>query len=259
MRGWETAFNGPLIRYVKLRIAHAPGMPGRFSPPPTSKETTIQRSRHASRYGRYARAVMHVGIAKPRWWEKRSRHSRSMRNPQFYVSVKRPIGRCCRMCKRPIWILWWGGTSTRLNAGRFAMYHGFTWPVDISTVFQRRLTVPLHGSKQRTNCLQGDCLTSDGEGISSFSSRIHLKQQLHRCPLVWRLKRGWRSTSPYLGLATHTHTHTTHTHVCVCVVRVKLMIDSNGLLPVSLYWILFIIDSLSRKCKSKICVSKAGV
>ena len=34
---------------------------------------------------------MHVGIAKPRWRGKRSRHSRRMRNPQFYVSGKRPI------------------------------------------------------------------------------------------------------------------------------------------------------------------------
>ena len=31
--------NGPLARYIKLRVAHAPGMPGTFSPPPTSKET----------------------------------------------------------------------------------------------------------------------------------------------------------------------------------------------------------------------------
>ena len=30
---------GPLARCVKLRVAHAPGMPGPFSPPPTSKET----------------------------------------------------------------------------------------------------------------------------------------------------------------------------------------------------------------------------
>ena len=29
---------GPLTCYVKLRVAHAPGMPGTFSPPPTSKE-----------------------------------------------------------------------------------------------------------------------------------------------------------------------------------------------------------------------------
>ena len=39
----------------------------------------------------HARAVMHVGIANPRWRGKRSRHSRRMRSQQFYVSVKRPI------------------------------------------------------------------------------------------------------------------------------------------------------------------------
>ena len=31
-------YNGPLTRYEKLRVAHAPGMPGTFSPPPNSKE-----------------------------------------------------------------------------------------------------------------------------------------------------------------------------------------------------------------------------
>ena len=39
----------------------------------------------------YAGAVMHVEITNPRWRGKRSRHSRRMRNPQFYVSGKRPI------------------------------------------------------------------------------------------------------------------------------------------------------------------------
>ena len=62
-----------------------------FSPPPTSKETASERSRHASRHVRHARAVMHVGIANPRWRGKRSWHSRRMRNPQFYVSGKRPF------------------------------------------------------------------------------------------------------------------------------------------------------------------------
>ena len=84
--------HGPLTKYVKLRIAHVPGMPRTFSPPLTSKETTARlRSRHASRHVRQARAVMHVGIAYPWWWGKRSRHSRRMRNPQFYVSGKRPM------------------------------------------------------------------------------------------------------------------------------------------------------------------------
>ena len=35
---------------------------------------------------------MHFGIANPRWRGKRSRHSRRMRNPQFYISGKRPMG-----------------------------------------------------------------------------------------------------------------------------------------------------------------------
>ena len=64
-------------------------MPGTFSPTPTSKETTIKRSRHASRHVRPARAVMHVGIANPRG--KHFRHSQRMHNPQFYVSGKMPM------------------------------------------------------------------------------------------------------------------------------------------------------------------------
>ena len=35
---WFTSWHGPLTRYVKLRIAHEPGMPGTFSPPLTSGE-----------------------------------------------------------------------------------------------------------------------------------------------------------------------------------------------------------------------------
>ena len=55
--------NGPvylrlLARYVKLRVAHAPGMPGTLSLPPP-----VWRSRHASRHVRDARAGMHVRIA----------------------------------------------------------------------------------------------------------------------------------------------------------------------------------------------------
>ena len=45
----------------------------------------------ASRTCHDARAVMHVGIADPRWQGKRSWHSRHMGNPQMYVSGKRPI------------------------------------------------------------------------------------------------------------------------------------------------------------------------
>ena len=59
--------HGPLTRYTELRDAHVPGMPGTFSPTPTSKETASYRSRHASRHVCQAHAVMNVGIANPRW------------------------------------------------------------------------------------------------------------------------------------------------------------------------------------------------
>ena len=35
----QSIHHGPLTRYVKIRFAHAPGMPGMVSPSPTSKET----------------------------------------------------------------------------------------------------------------------------------------------------------------------------------------------------------------------------
>ena len=82
------SLNGLLTRYVKLRIAHAPGMSGTFSPELTSKETASKLSRHASRHVRHSHAVMHVGISNPQWRKKRFRHSRRMRNPQFYESVR---------------------------------------------------------------------------------------------------------------------------------------------------------------------------
>ena len=77
--------NGPLVRYVKLRVAHAPGMPGSFSPPPRVSDPDMH----------HGTCVTHVPWCMPgsltssflwsRSRGKRSRHSRRMRNPQFYV------------------------------------------------------------------------------------------------------------------------------------------------------------------------------
>ena len=84
-------FYGPLVRYVKLQVAHAPGMPGTFSPPPRVRDPDMH----------HGTCDMHVPWCMPgsltsdflwsRWRGKRSRHSRRKRNPQFYVSGKRPI------------------------------------------------------------------------------------------------------------------------------------------------------------------------
>ena len=69
----------------------------RFPHPPTSNETVIQRSRHASRHVRHARAVMHVGIAYLWWRGKRSRHSRRMRTRNLTYLARGPLSTCFRI------------------------------------------------------------------------------------------------------------------------------------------------------------------
>ena len=78
--------NGPLTRYLKLQVAHAPWMPRTFSPPPLVSDLGMHHDT----------CVTHVpwcmsGSLTRGWQGKRSRHSRRMRNPQFYVSGKRPV------------------------------------------------------------------------------------------------------------------------------------------------------------------------
>ena len=71
-------------------VAHALGMPGTFSPPPRLSDPDMQ----------YGTCVTHVPWCMLgsltngflcQWRGKRSRHSRRMRNQQFYVSGKRPM------------------------------------------------------------------------------------------------------------------------------------------------------------------------
>ena len=47
---------------------------------------------------------MHVGIANPRWWGKRSWNSQHMRNPQFCESGKRPMEGWSCIEKGPVWL-----------------------------------------------------------------------------------------------------------------------------------------------------------
>ena len=76
----------------KIAGAHAPGMPGTFSPSPQVSDPDMHHDT----------CVTHVPLCMPgsltssflwnRRRGKRSRHSRRMRNLQFYVSGKRPMG-----------------------------------------------------------------------------------------------------------------------------------------------------------------------
>ena len=95
-RAWHDSFI--VVAWTSYQIHNiaggaCAGNAGNVSPPPTSREADSWRSRHASRHVRHARAVMHIEIASPRSRGKRSRHSRCMRNTQFYISGKRPMCR----------------------------------------------------------------------------------------------------------------------------------------------------------------------
>ena len=119
--------HGPLSRYVKLRVVHAPGRPGKFSPPLTSKETPSKRSRHTSRHVRGARAVVHVGIANTWCRGKRSQHFRRMRNPQSYISGKRPIVWLPKLLYR--WSLTMRGVTCQMRLSKQLMTHHKISPI----------------------------------------------------------------------------------------------------------------------------------
>ena len=80
--------NGPLIRNVKLRFAHAPGMPGTFSPPPRVGGPGMHHSTCVTNVPWCMPGSLTNGFLWSRW---RGKCSRRMRNPQFCVSGKRPM------------------------------------------------------------------------------------------------------------------------------------------------------------------------
>ena len=82
---------GPLARYANFRVAHALGMPGTFSPPPRVSDPYMHHGTCVTHVPGCMPGSLTSGFLWSRWRGKRSRHSRRMRNPQFYVSGKRPI------------------------------------------------------------------------------------------------------------------------------------------------------------------------
>ena len=84
---------GPLTRYVKLRVAHVPGMPGTLSPSLRVNDPDIHQGTCVTHVPWCMPGSLTSGFLWSRWRGKRSRHSRRMRNPQFYVSGKRAMMR----------------------------------------------------------------------------------------------------------------------------------------------------------------------
>ena len=88
------ALNGPLTRCIKSRVAHAPGMPGTFSPPPRVSDPDMHHGTWMTHVPWCMPGSLTSGFLGIRCRGKRSRHSRRMRNPQFCVSGKWPMALC---------------------------------------------------------------------------------------------------------------------------------------------------------------------
>ena len=83
--------NGPLTRHVKLLDAHAPGMSGTFSPQPRINDPDMYHGTCVTPVPWCMPGSLTSGFLWSRWRRKLYRHSRRMRNPQFYVSGNRSM------------------------------------------------------------------------------------------------------------------------------------------------------------------------
>ena len=75
----------------KIADAHAPGMPETFSPPPRVSDPDMHHGTSVTHVPCWMPGSLTSGFLLSWRWGKRSRHFRRMRNPQFYVSGKRPM------------------------------------------------------------------------------------------------------------------------------------------------------------------------
>ena len=83
--------HGTLARYIKLRVAHAPGMLGTFPPPQRVSDPDMHHGTCVAHVPWYMSGSLTSGFLWSRWRGKRSQHSQRMRNPWFYVCGKRPM------------------------------------------------------------------------------------------------------------------------------------------------------------------------
>ena len=90
--------HGPLTRYVKLRVAHAPGMPGTFCPPRRVSDPDMHHGTCVTHVPWCMPGSLTSGFLWSRWREKRSRHSRRMRNRNFPYLARGPWRHQPTMC-----------------------------------------------------------------------------------------------------------------------------------------------------------------
>ena len=92
---WRKVWHGcqywPLARYVKLRVSRAAGMAGSFSPPPPVRDPDMHHDTYVTHVPWCMPGLLTTGFLWSRSRGKRSRHTRRMRNPQLFVSGRRPM------------------------------------------------------------------------------------------------------------------------------------------------------------------------
>ena len=92
----ECLQHGPLVRYVKLRE--------RF-PPPRVSDPDMHHGTYVTHVPWCMPGSLISGFPWRRWREKRSRHSRRMPNPQFYISGKRHMVIFYQSSWRARWVI----------------------------------------------------------------------------------------------------------------------------------------------------------
>ena len=80
-----------LTRYAKSCVAHAPGMPGTFSPPSRVSDPDMHHDTCVTHVPWCMPGSLTSGFLWSRWLGNHSRHSRRMHNPQVRVSDKRSM------------------------------------------------------------------------------------------------------------------------------------------------------------------------
>ena len=138
-------YHGPLDIYVKLWVAHAPGMPGTFSPLLRVSNPDMHHGTCVTHVPWCMSGSLTCGFLWSRWRGKLSRHSRRMRNPQFCVSGKRTITRTKydqdlgrlipSLCQNQFtyWFLVTHSVYSKTNVPRDLIGHGahvtIMWPI----------------------------------------------------------------------------------------------------------------------------------
>ena len=97
-RGYYGDRIGLLVKYGKLRVAHTPGIPGPFSPPPQVSDPDMRHGTCVTHVPWCTPGSLTSGFLWSQWWWKHSQHSRRMRNLQCYAYGKRPmVENSCRV------------------------------------------------------------------------------------------------------------------------------------------------------------------